>query len=172
MYSVAAAPTFFQPSLILRLPLNTFTWAAPKLVMDMGKPNIMAMGPSSLLSRVKAFLPELQQANTKLEDAMASNPATDFDIEQVRGRPSRLAHTVFGARDCSLQHANLCNIYPASCPVRPLTAPWPRALVVSQHTVFARIAPLPLLPLCPSLHTSVLSTARVSATSKSADTKA
>lgn len=44
--------------------------AAPKLVMDMTRPNIMPMPPSSILSRVKAFLPEMQLANTTLQQEM------------------------------------------------------------------------------------------------------
>lgn len=37
----------------------------------------------TVLSRVKAFLPEMESANRSLEEALREQPASDFDIEHV-----------------------------------------------------------------------------------------
>ncbi|KAL6069195.1 NET domain-containing protein [Balamuthia mandrillaris] len=46
-------------------------------------PQITKPPPSSVLSRVKSFLPQLQQANETLKQEMEIKPAAEFDIENV-----------------------------------------------------------------------------------------
>ena len=49
----------------------------------MQKPAIGKVEKSSLLGKLKQFLPELEKANQKLEAEMAVHPAESFDIENV-----------------------------------------------------------------------------------------
>eukprot|EP01133_Synstelium_polycarpum_P014391 gene14391-16983_t len=57
--------------------------AAPKKSnMPASRPNICKLPPSSVLSRVRDFLPKLKEANAHLEQQIAANE--DVSIESVR----------------------------------------------------------------------------------------
>eukprot|EP00040_Diaphanoeca_grandis_P039510 m.259254 g.259254 ORF g.259254 m.259254 type:complete len:160 (-) comp37797_c0_seq1:272-751(-) len=54
-----------------------------QLLGGMSRPPTFRMDASSVLDRVKAFLPEMEKANTNLEQEMKTRPASDFDIETL-----------------------------------------------------------------------------------------
>ncbi|GAQ78586.1 hypothetical protein KFL_000150400 [Klebsormidium nitens] len=58
---------------------------AQQTAEDRARPNIGPVAESSILSRLKNFLPEMAQANAKLEDEMKDKPRESFDIEADAG---------------------------------------------------------------------------------------
>eukprot|EP00039_Didymoeca_costata_P012007 m.171827 g.171827 ORF g.171827 m.171827 type:complete len:138 (-) comp15357_c0_seq5:2001-2414(-) len=66
----------------------------PSLIRNMAKPNMVST-ESDVLSRVKAFLPELEQANQTLLDKMKTQPASDFDIENVNESQNHIEMNIY-----------------------------------------------------------------------------
>ncbi|KAG1674280.1 hypothetical protein FOA52_013469 [Chlamydomonas sp. UWO 241] len=68
----------------LELRLNVFAAGGPPTAAPTpARPDIAPVPKSSLLSRLNAFLPQIQTANADLQEQLKVRPAADFDVEGV-----------------------------------------------------------------------------------------